>query len=316
VRDAVRGAVNGAVDGAVRGAVGVAVSGAVSGAVRGAVDDAVRDAVRGAVDGAVDGGVDIAEEIKNNWFKYIGGQFWCGGYWWGGAFASFFREVCGLELNGDLWERGIAYEETIQSACWWYAHTDFVMVCERPSIISTELVDPDHNRGWESHRLHNDTGPAVGFGDGWGVYAIHGTRVPAHVVERPETITVAEIDAETNAEVRRVMIDRYGPARYVQDSGAEVVHELPADHSMIGLRTARVLRKEVPDDEPIVYVDLLNSTPEPDGTVKRYMLRVDPNAYSGEASRNAHAAAASTWRDANGELTYKRWQDYAPQAES
>jgi hypothetical protein len=65
-----------------------------------------------------------------------------------------------------------------------------------------------------------------------------------------------------------------------------------------------------------VYVDLLNSTPEPNGEVKRYMLRVDPKAYDGEAELNVHAAAASTWRNADGSLTYQNWRDYAPDAES
>jgi hypothetical protein len=46
------------------------------------------------------------------------------------------------------------------------------------------------------------------------------------------------------------------------------------------------------------------------------MLRCDPNAYGGDATRNAHAAAASTWRNADGSLACKRWQDYAPGAES
>jgi len=204
----------------------------------------------------------------------------------------------------------------MEAACWWYPHRDFIMVCERPSVIHRELTRP---RGWGSHRLHCADGPAVAWPDGWGVYAIHGVRVPfhqRHVVERPDTITVAEIETERNAELRRVMIDRYGPARYVTDSGAVVVHELPPEHQMVGLRTARLLRKEVPDDEPIIYVDLLNSTPEPDGSIKRYMLRVDPNAYDGDAARNAHAAAASTWRRADGSLAYKRWADYAPAAES
>lgn len=47
------------------------------------------------------------------------------------------------------------------------------------------------------------------------------------------------------------------------------------------------------------------------------MLRVDPKAYGGAAARNAHAAAASTWRDSlTGRLTFERWQDYAPGAEN
>jgi len=317
VADAVHGAVNGAVHGAVHGAVNRAVHGAVRGAVHRAVHRAVDDAVDDAVNDAVEGAV--RDAVKNNWAKYIGGQFWVGGWSWGSAYVSFFREVCGLELTSDLSDRADAYRDTTQSACWWWPHKDFVMVCERPTVIHRELANPAVTRGWGSHRLHCANGPAIAWSDGWGVYSIHGVQIPfakRHIVEAPERITVAEIEAETNSEIRRVMIDRYGAARYVSDSGATVVHQLPADHPLPGLRTARVLRKEVPDDEPIVYVDLLNSTPEPDGTTKRYMLRVDPNAYQGEAAKNAHAAAASTWRNADQSLTYKKWKDYAPVAES
>jgi hypothetical protein len=78
------------------------------------------------------------------------------------------------------------------------------------------------------------------------------------------------------------------------------------------------LRKAVPDDEDIVYIDLLNSTAEPDGSVKRYMLRVDPNAYGGRAGRECLAAAASTWRRKGdlSQLIFQRPEDYAPVAES
>lgn len=112
------------------------------------------------------------------------------------------------------------------------------------------------------------------------------------------------------------MITRYGSARYLKDSGATIVHELPDDHPIKGLRTARLLAKEVPGDETIVMIDLLNSTPEPDGSTKRYQLRVDPNAYGGEASRDAHAAAASTWRAPDGSLAFKKPADYTPAFES
>src|SRR6185312_5411733 len=173
VDDAVDDAVRGAVRAAVRGAVG----GVVRGAVRGAVDDAVDDAVRGAVRAAVR---DAWKVVENTWYRYMGGQLWAGGYWWGGAYTSFFREVCDLALPGDLWERGRAYESTIESACWWWPCRDFVMVCARPTEILIEQVAP---RGWGSHRLHCETGPAIVWPDGWGVYAWHGTRVPGDLIE-------------------------------------------------------------------------------------------------------------------------------------
>jgi hypothetical protein len=277
-----RDAVSGAVRGAVRGAVDDAVDDAVDGAVDDAVRDAVRGAVGGAVDGAVRGAVDIRKAVSgcvlHGWRNYIGGQLWAGGWWWGGAYTSFFREVCGLELEPDLWARGVAYEETIKSACWWYPHRDFVMVCERPTGIYRELANPDHPRGWGSHRLHCETGPAIAWPDGWGVYAVHGVRVPARIIERPESITHGEITSEKNAEIRRVMMERYGLDRYLADCGAKPIHadEYGELYRMPGMTL------------PLVRV--VNSTPEPDGTSNIYVLTA-----AREDCRTAHDAVASTF---------------------
>jgi len=287
---AVGGAVGGAVDGAVRGAVGAAVRGAVGAAVDAAVGAAVRGAVRGAVDDAVDravhGAVGVAvltratiNAIAHSWRRYIGGQLWPGWYY-GAAYTSFFREVCDLELPGDMWDRGRAYEATVESACWWWPHRRFVMVSERPTTIRRELVDEDRPRGWGSHRLHCDDGPAVAWPDGWGVWAIHGVRVSRQVVEAPDTLTAAQITGEANAEVRRVMIERFGADRYLRDAGAEKVH---VDEY------GALWRLDVPDDEALVMVQVTNSTPEPDGTFKDYWLRVPPNI------RTARGAVAWTF---------------------
>jgi hypothetical protein len=317
VDDAVRDEVGGAVGGAVRDAVGDEVDGAVRGAVRDAVDDAVRDEVDGAVDGAVGGAVirkAIGSLINSLWYRYLGGQFWVGGWYWGAAYTSFFRDVCDLELPNQLWARGQAYEDTIRSACWWFPHRDFIMVCERPTVIKRELADPTRPRGWGSHRLHSLEGPAVGFKDGWGVYAVHGVRVPAYVIEQPEKITVEGIERETNAEVRRVMIDRYGVERFLTDAGAMVAH---ADLDQYD-RPRRLLVKPVDGDEPIVMVEVTNSSPEPEGYFKKYMLRVDPRAYGGRASRECHAAIASTWRRKGdtSQLMFRTPEDYRPQVET
>jgi hypothetical protein len=240
---------------------------------------------------------------KNWWRMYQGGNMWSA---WT-CYLSAFRDVLGLNLPEH--EKYAVWEACAEVAGFRVMHDDFCIVSDRPEVLTID----------EQSRPHNASGPSHRWRDGWALYHWHGVRIEhekRHIIEAPHLITVAEIDAETNAEIRRVMIDRYGPARYVTDSGSTVVHELPADHELFGLRTARLLKKVVPDDEPIIYVDLLNSTPEPDGSVKRYMLRVDPNAYSGEAAKNVHAAAASTWRNADGSLAFKRWQDYVPGAES
>jgi hypothetical protein len=219
------------------------------------------------------------------------------------AFYKYFHDECGLtaqteKLKG-LWMLA-------KSAGWAIPHENICWVSERHNILERD----------ERGRLHSISGPACAYPDGWGIYAVHGVRVPADIIEDRASITVTRIEAETNSEVRRVMIDLYGPKRYLADSGAIVIQECKPGHYLIGLRSARLLRKEVVDDEPIIMVDLLNSTPEPDGSVKRYLLRVDPSAYDGEASRDCLAAVASTWRNADGSLAFKRPQDYQPVFES
>ena len=321
VRVAVDDTVSGAVDDTVRDAVDAAVNVGVSDAVSVAVDDAVRGAVRGMVDGAVDDTVrdGVLNVIQRSWSNYIGGQFWVGGYYWGGAFTSFFRDVCSLELPQDLWERARAYEDTIQSACWWWPHRDFIVVCERPTAINREARNPSQTRGWGSHQLHAERGPAVVWPDGWSIYSHHGVRMPADIYENPSALTGQRIDSERNAEVRRVMISLFGSARYAREGNFTVVDKCGPDHPIMGLRNAILLRRDMAEDEPMVMLDMQDSTPDPKtGEHKRYLLRVDPNAYGGQAGRECHAAMASTWRVKSDttQLAFRLPEDYRPEIET
>lgn len=68
--------------------------------------------------------------------------------------------------------------------------------------------------------------------------------------------------------MRRVMLERYGFARYLQDTGAVLI---ASDEC------GMLYRKDIPNDEPLVMVKVLNSTQERDGSRKPYFLRVPPN---------------------------------------
>jgi hypothetical protein len=105
------------------------------------------------------------------------------------------------------------------------------------------------------------------YPDGWAIHAVHGVRVPGWIVERPQEITASKIEAENNAEIRRIMLDRFGWSRYLINSGAK---EVSRDERGI------LFRKQIPSDEDLVMVKVRNSTPEPDGTFKDYFLRVPP----------------------------------------
>jgi hypothetical protein len=175
---------------------------------------------------------------------------------------SFLREVCGLDLGEDLNARASAYEETAASACWWWPHREFVMVCDRPLAIERDA----------DGRLHNSTGASVLFRDGRGVHAWHGVLVDSQIIEHPELITIEQIEACTNAEIRRVLIERYGADRYLMHSGAQVLHRD---------RFGALYRKEIEGDEPLVMVRVLNATPEHDGSMTRdEALAAFPDSYA------------------------------------
>ena len=210
------------------------------------------------------------------------------------SYYDFFRKECGLDLSI------VQPLNDLAKVCgWWTPLADVAIIQHRASEIHRD----------DQGRLHNENGPAVKFGSGdeslSNVYAVHGVRVPKNVIDR--NYNVEDIENQSNAEVRRVMIDLYGQSKYLLDSGAEVVHT--DDFGTL-------YRKEIPNDEPLMMVKVVNSTIEPDGSQKDYWLRVDPNTYGG--LKTARAAVASTWRnnDANRSLLFKSPDDYDPDIET
>ena len=295
VRDSVQASVWASVQASVQASVWASVRASVRASVQASVQASVRDSVRNSVWDSV------RASVRNSVWQSCYGNH--DAHWLG--FYDFFREAVSLKKETEKISGLIAQAK---AAGWFLPYQNICWVSERPNIMRLD------DRG----RLHCTTGPALTYPDGWAIYSVHGIRVPEEIIENPSSLTVEKIENEVNAEIRRVMIDLYGPARYLLDTGAQVVDQCPADHPMVGLRTAKLLRKEVPDDETIVYIDLLNSTPEPDGSVRRYQLRVDPTAYGGRAGRECLAAAASTWRKRSDPSTlfFEIPEKYSPVVES
>jgi len=157
------------------------------------------------------------------------------------------------------------------------------VVCARFRSIQTEPWSQADGVG----------GPNAVYASGEEVYHWQGVRVPRLVVREPEQITVEMIDTEPNAEVRRIMLERYGWARYVVDGGGEIV-----DRSAYGT----LYRKVVDERSTLTVVRVRNSTPEPDGSHRYYQLLVPPHI------RTARQAVAWTFG--------LRENDYAPIVET
>jgi hypothetical protein len=182
------------------------------------------------------------------------------------------------------------YVDLVESCGYYWVLNDVCFASERPRCINLD----------ERGRLHSDAGQSIGYPSGWGLYHFHGVAVPRNVIEAPETITLEMIEAQSNIEVQRVMIERFGWDRYAAECGAQLI-----DHDE---RWGSLFSKQpLSMGEPILFLRAVNRSPEPDGTFRRYILPVDPDcrplpdpeerdAEFGEPqTRTALNAAASTF---------------------
>lgn len=193
------------------------------------------------------------------WYScYQGGNMWAA---WA-CYLGAARDILGLRLP--VHEKYKAWEDCALHGAFRVMHEDFCIVSDFPAKICKD----------DQHRPHCDDGPSHLWRDGWALWFIHGVRVNKQIVEAPATLTVRQIEQETNQEIRRIMIERFGQERFIKESGAAIIHQ-DRDPQNGDLR--RLYRKEVNGDEPIVMVAVKNSTPEPDGSIKDYFIRVPPD---------------------------------------
>jgi hypothetical protein len=94
-----------------------------------------------------------------------------------------------------------------------------------------------------------------------------GVIVEPRVAFYPESITAAEVLAESNAELRRIKLERMGTERFFAEADATV---LDVDRDAGGER--RLLRVAIPGDEALVCVSVCCPS-----TGRRYLLRVPPH---------------------------------------
>jgi len=185
-------------------------------------------------------------------------------YLWGQLDASWiayylYPHVCIRKMHtAEQMEILSGWNILAQSCNFWWAFDKIVFVSQKFS----ELHQDSRNR------LHNDTGPAMAFGDGYALYAVHGVQIPEYVIVRPQEITVETIHTERNAEVRRVMLDKFGIGRYLRVTHAEKI---------AGDNWGELFKIELVGDEPILMVRYLNSTPNEKEVRKEYWHRVHPS---------------------------------------
>ena len=273
-RAATRAAICVATEAATNAATDAATGAATWAATDAATNAATRIATWAATDAATNAATDAATSVAEaNWFYVpcdmakiataigVGNvglkcaanvwRMWQGGNQWSGydSYLTFFSDIAGLDLPEYAAYRH--WRTLSEHSGPRIMHPDFCMISDRPEVL---LVD-------EANRPHCDTGPFCRWRDGTALYSIHGVRIPAWLVEQPERLIPQIIAKETNSEIQRVMIERYGWDRYIAEVGGDVI-----DHDE---RYGTLLRTVGG-----LVLKVTNRSPEPDGTFRQYVLPV------------------------------------------
>jgi hypothetical protein len=171
---------------------------------------------------------------------------------WLGAM-EYLHDVCGLrrhtEALAGLWE-------VARNASWIVPHAQVCWLMERPQLIRQDA----------NGRLHAPDGPALHYGDGSKVYAWKGILIPERLIEQRDGIDVRSIEGVHDPQIRRCMIDILTPQRFIEQGGA---YRVAQDETGI-------LWRQRWRWEAWAAVEVVNGTPEPDGSFKHYFLQVPP----------------------------------------
>lgn len=211
-------------------------------------------------------------------------RMWQGGNQWSGydAFLSFFQDIAKLDLP--VYEQYKHWRVLAERSGPRVVHPDFCIISDRPEVLTVD----------ERNRPHSERGPFCRWRDGSSLYAVHGVRVPGWLIEYPDKLDIKAISSESNTEVQRLMIERYGWNKYVHDIGGETVDHHKRWGTLLRTPSGLVLK-------------VTNRSPEPDGTFREYMLPVadeceplpDPNDPNGRLGQpqplTALNAVASTF---------------------
>ncbi|MGI9424584.1 MAG: DUF6745 domain-containing protein [Hyphomicrobiaceae bacterium] len=180
---------------------------------------------------------------------------WTAGY-------QFLHDACGLRPQT---QPLMGHWTIAANVGWILPHEQICWLAERP----IELLYDDRGRP------HNGDGPAITYPDGWMVYAWKGVRVPASVVLNRSSLTIDDVERESNVTVRRCMIEIITPERFVALGGARLTAQD---------ETGILWRKSWPDGDNWAAVEVVNGTALPDGSRTHYFIQVPPDLWTPRAA--------------------------------
>ena len=133
----------------------------------------------------------------------------------------------------------------------------------------------------EEGLVHSWKQPAIRWPDGSGHWYWRGIQLPDTLSQQLPNLRAVQVAQIQNAELRRLALDYMGTEPFLRSANA--TRAAQDDYGTLWRTTITI------DGEPYVAVEVVNATAEPDGTYRRYFLRVPPE------TRTAREAVAWTF---------------------
>lgn len=122
---------------------------------------------------------------------------------------QYFRDEVGIEACHKL--DGLI--ELSKYAGWTSVYEDVVVFQHRPEMIKFD----------NEKRLHNESGPAVRYRDGFSVYAWHGLRIPSEWIDHKDQLTAKTALTWKNIEQRRAACEILGWNNILRELNATTI---------------------------------------------------------------------------------------------
>lgn len=111
-----------------------------------------------------------------------------------------FYDYIHTELEIENLDKMLPLIELAKYCGWWLPYEHAVILCDKPEFITMD----------DNNLLHNETGPAIKYADGFAVYSWRGVRIPAEWIEDKESLTPTIALTYENIEQRRCACEILG----------------------------------------------------------------------------------------------------------
>ena len=174
---------------------------------------------------------------------------------------AILHEILGFEMETS------AQQLTLARHCGLViAQQGVCRLCDRPVEINRD------DRGW----LHGEGRAALRYRNGVELHFWHGVEMAPEISRAdPDSITCLDITKQHTMVNRRILIERLGVERFVRRH-ATLMHE-----DDTGRLWAASFHRSRPE---WAAVEVVNGTPEPDGSFRHYFLQVPPELETARAA--------------------------------